>query len=182
MALSLGFLFCYIDLYICLCANTILSWWPTVILIGCFIGGLYCNTNYFNKKKALQTLQVKQKLFSKMFSFYNDSLPLWKHLILLHNNLNDLHLYFTSFLQLWCGWFENRYHVWMIIEWSSSLNVVRNCKCWMLPYQSEILVHATKCGVFFLLGFMGTKKDHQQNLEKECILSVFLVQVPNWNF
>ena len=27
MDLSLGFLFCSIDLYICLCANTILSWW-----------------------------------------------------------------------------------------------------------------------------------------------------------
>ena len=26
--LSLGFLFCSIDLYFCLCASTILSWWP----------------------------------------------------------------------------------------------------------------------------------------------------------
>ena len=25
--LSLGFLFCFIDLYFCLCASTILSWW-----------------------------------------------------------------------------------------------------------------------------------------------------------
>ena len=37
MDLSLGFLFCSIDLYFCLCASTILSWWLWLCSIVCHL-------------------------------------------------------------------------------------------------------------------------------------------------
>ena len=41
MDLFLGFLFCSIDLYICLCANTILSWWLWLCSIVWSQAGLF---------------------------------------------------------------------------------------------------------------------------------------------
>ena len=39
--LSLGFLFCSIDLYFCLCASTILSWWLLLCSIAWSQAGLF---------------------------------------------------------------------------------------------------------------------------------------------
>lgn len=79
MALSVGFL------SICRIQSMPIKIWYfvkpllalKVFLTGCVIGSLHYSTKYYNKKKALQILQVKQKLFNKIFSYYNYSWPLY---------------------------------------------------------------------------------------------------------
>ena len=53
MDLSLGFLFCSIDLYFCLCASTILSWWLLLCSIAWSQAGWFFQVPFFFLKIAL---------------------------------------------------------------------------------------------------------------------------------
>ena len=86
MDLSLGFLFCSIDLYFCLCASTILSWWLWLCNRACSQAGWFLQFHSsFSRLLWLFEVFCKEIVFNSLYilaSFVKDkvSIGVWIYL------------------------------------------------------------------------------------------------------